>query len=218
MSPFPRPAFLTVSVLVLALAILGAACSGGDDEGDPEAFCELLLDGVAQADGEVDPAEYEALAEVAPGEVRSAVDKLRNTATDVETLDHTDLEALFAASFDPDATEARRELEVYAVSECDIPIDQARVEAQLDEFLAINFTDARWLEEVEVLISTEAGVISGIEAGFLSRPRGSDAVEVCRALAVYLYEVSDGDGPVRVYFEEKLLVSRESREATCQRP
>lgn len=198
--------------------LLGSACSDDSDQGDPEAFCELLLEGVAQADGNIDPAEYAALAEVAPSEVSSAVDKLGNTATDVESLGHTDLEALFAAAFDPDATEARRELETYAVEECAIPVDETRLQAGVEEFLAINFADARWLDDIEVSITNVAGVLAGIDAEFQSRPLATDAVEVCRALAVHLYEVTGGDGPVRVYFAEKLLVSRENREATCQRP
>jgi len=215
---FSAPAFLRISAAIAAVILLGSACSDDGDEGDPEAFCELLVEGVGQADGDVDPAEFEALAEVAPSEVISAVEKLAVTATDVETLDYTDREALFAASFDPDATEARQELEVYAIEECDIPVDQALLEAELAEFLAINFTDARWLDDIEVSVSIESGVISGIEANHLSRPLAGDSVEVCRALAVYLYEVSGGDGPVRVFLGEKLLVSRENREATCQRP
>jgi hypothetical protein len=205
-------------VILAALAVIGAACSDDADQGDPEAFCDLLVEGVGQADGDVDPAEFEALAEVAPAEVSSAVEKLGNTATDVETLDHTDLEALFAASFDPDATEARRELETYAVDECAIPVDEARLGAEVESFLAINFADARWIEEIEVSVTTEGSVLAGIEADFQSRPLATDAVEVCRALAVHLYEVNGGDGPVRVHFSKKLLVSRENREATCQRP
>ena len=67
------------------------------------------------------------------------------------------------------------------------------------------------VEDDQLVLSRSNGLLALDEAL-------GDAVEVCRALAVYLYEVSDGDGPVRVYFEEKLLVSRESREATCQRP
>jgi hypothetical protein len=200
------------------LSLLAAACADEGDQGDPEAFCELLVAGVGQADGDVDPAEFQSLAEVAPREVRGAVDKLGNTAADVETLDHSDLEALFDASFDPDASEARRELESYAVEECDIPVDQALLESEMDEFLAINFADARWLSEIEVVVSTESGIISGIEANFLSRPLAGEAVDVCRALAVYMYEVSNGDGPVTVTLDEKLLVSRQNREATCQRP
>ena len=64
----------------------GGGAAGGivrrddGDQGDPEAFCDLLVQGFGAADGDVEASEFEALGEVAPSEVSSAVDKLRNTA------------------------------------------------------------------------------------------------------------------------------------------
>jgi hypothetical protein len=221
MTTVPSPAKsrrVRLAVTALAVVLLMASCGDDGDKGDPEAFCGLLVQGFGAADGDVEASEFETLAAVAPSEVSSAVDKLRNTTSDVATLDDTDLEALFEASFDPDATEAWRELEAYAVGECDIAVDQNLQQAEVDDFLAINFADTRWVGQVDVEVSTEAAVISTIEVRFLTRPLSGDAVEACQALAVYSYEVAGGEGPVRVFLDEKLLVSREGPDTTCQRP
>ena len=68
----------TSFAVALALTLAAAACSNTEDPGDPEAFCDLLRNGVGLSAGGVDGLEQ--LEATAPPDVRPTVRRLANTA------------------------------------------------------------------------------------------------------------------------------------------
>lgn len=212
---------MRVVAVAVAVAVLAVSCSG-ESGGDPVAFCELLAEGVGRADGDVDPAEFDQLAEVAPEGISGTVEDLRNAAVDLSEIAETaTLEELFARAFDPEAREARRDLDRWAVVECQLPIDLEAIRADLDSFLATNYTGAGWVDIVEIDLEVVDGRLESITAE-LTTGLGPDAIEpafeACRGLSVYLYELQGGDGPVRVVHDDETVVSRIERETDCRQP
>lgn len=208
---------LVAAVVVVALA--AAACSGGSS-GDPVAFCDLLAEGVGRADGDVSAEEFDRLAEVAPEGIRGDVEDLRNAAVDLSEISETaSLAELFARAFDPEAREARRELDRWAVVECDLEIDLEAIERDLASFLATNYAGADWVDLVDIELEVEEGRLEVITAE-LERPLRDvePAFEACRGLSVYLYELRDGSGPVEVIHDGEIVVSRIDRDADCRQP
>ena len=91
---------MTRLVAVLVATCLIAAACGGSDDGDVEAYCELVNNGVG-----TETSEFESLLEVAPPEIRDAVNELTNTTREFDDIEEID--ELFDAAFDPDAQAAR---------------------------------------------------------------------------------------------------------------
>lgn len=204
---------------VAAVGLVASACSGGSS-GDPVAFCELLAEGVGRADGDVSPEEYARLAEVAPEGIRGAVEDLRNAAVDLSEIAETaSLAELFARAFDPEARDARQELDRWAVVECDLEIDLEAIEEDLASFLATNYAGASWVDLVDIELEVEEGRLEAITAELERELRDLEpAFEACRGLSVYLYEIRDGSGPVRVVYDGETVVSRIDRDADCRQP
>lgn len=134
-------------MVALTLALVVAAC-GGEDQGDEEAFCDLLRQGVGigSDDAEVNPGDFALLGGVAPPEIRDAVRQLANTARSLDEITDDNLDELFSAAFDPDAVAARQALVAYAISVC--RIDQGALAGgriASDEVLVAEVT--RYLED-----------------------------------------------------------------------
>ena len=115
--------------LAIAIALLATSC--GDDSavgGDPAALCELARAQATVEDTELDTlaADLDPFIEVAPGDVRSDFQLIRDTFAELEEIEATKgEEAAFAAALaignDADLTEAFDNIEQYLIAECNIP-------------------------------------------------------------------------------------------------
>lgn len=208
-----------IIAVVIVVALTGAACSGESSE-DPVAFCDLLADGVGRADGDVSAAEFDRLAEVAPADIRGAVDDLRNAAVDLAEIAETaTLAELFARAFDPEARDARRELDRWAVVECDLEIDLEAIQTDLATFMETNYAGADWVDLLDIELDVVEGRLEAITAELSKRLVDIEpAFEACRGLSVYLYEIQGGSGTVDVMFDGETVVSRFGRDADCRAP
>lgn len=211
-------------VVLCAVALFASAC-GGDDPGDKEAFCGQLREGrgIASPEATINPADFELLGAVAPKEIRSAVTKLANTARSLDEIGDSDLEALFAAAFDPEAETARLELFAYAENDCGIDseglqADAARLAAIEDvrEYVTNNFGGASWADALTYRVDNDQDGLNGVTAVFRRRAIGDEALDVCRALSVYLYELHEGEGAVAVERGAQDLAMRSGPDATCE--
>lgn len=117
----PRRILLLVTVLALVAGSIGGCGDDDqeDDQPDEGTFCWLavLNEPVAEADAPV----LRRLDELAPGEVDSAVDVLREAAEELEDLEpgspeHIALE--FEIRFREGYIEARNEVEAFVAAEC----------------------------------------------------------------------------------------------------
>jgi len=64
---------------VASIVALVAAGCGGDDDGDLEAYCRLVREGQGlSGSGEIDPADFDVLVDLAPQDIRPAVEQLAN--------------------------------------------------------------------------------------------------------------------------------------------
>jgi hypothetical protein len=212
----------------LVFAVLVAACSGTEDPGDPEAFCELLRDGIGLSAGGTDG--LDALEAAAPPDIRSTVRELANTARSLDEIPDADLDELFSAAFDPDAVEARDGLRTYAVERCGstlVPVDEAvdgvadeaDAEAQLASYIATNFGTTTWAGQLSIDAGFAFGRLDSLHAEFADDPASpDDALAACNALAVFLYEIESGSGEIRVTQDDTLLAGRSGPSAPCVRP
>lgn len=216
----------TLWVVLVGMLIAGG-CGGGEDEGDPVAFCRLLREGVGF--DATDVAGLEELEGVAPIDIRPAVRELSNTSRQLEDIPDTDLAELFAAATDPDADRARRDLEQYAVDQCGLEpgadgpeagaIDAETALADLASYITENFGTTEWADDLEFGVAFAFGRLDSVAATFRSDPDPEDApLEVCNALAVYLYEIQGGTGRVSVEDADGVLISREGPDERCLEP
>ncbi len=203
---------------VLTAALLAAGC-GGSDDGDLEVYCQLVNDGVGTETG-----EFDALAEVAPPEIRDAVTELGNTTRNFDEIEEID--ELFDAAFDPDAQAARREFEEHAESVCDYeaPVEEeelrrSSLSIELREYVADNFSADEWPSKVTYRVEQVTdGQIFDVTATFLSEPQDDEPLDVCSALGAWLYSVIRGAGEVSVEFRGDVVAERLGRTAGCEVP
>lgn len=213
---------LGAAATLLTLIVGMSSCSEGEANGNEQAFCGLLADGVGLADGGVSLNDFARLNAVAPNEIRPTVNRLRNAALDLSEIDPLDVAALFNARFDPNAQESRAALESYAVSTCEldledgppIPIDE--LSADLRTYLSENFADAAWTDNLVLAPGTTNGRLESVIARMVEPPSSdADAAEICRALSVYLYVLNSGDGSVSVEHNGEVVAFRSGPEASC---
>lgn len=218
-------ALLAVVVFVVIVGLLiRRPWSTPIDPGDPQAFCNQLEEGVGLTDGDVDPAEFEALGETAPPEIRVIVNQLRNSARDLTEIANDDpinLAELFSARFDPDALDARTRLEEYAVEVCGIdleagvPIPVDELQSQLRSYLDTNHSTAPWIDKLDARPVVENGQLDSILAGFTEPAEDDEVREVCEALSVYLYAVRGASGSVLVEDGNRESMLRAGPGAVC---
>lgn len=219
-----RPSSRRFRLLIAAFvtACLLASCSEAEPDGNEQAFCALLADGVGLFEADVSLGDFTRLNAVAPTEIRPTVNRLRNAALDLSEIDPLDVEALFNARFDPNALNARAALESYAISTCELDLDGGppvpidTLAENLRTYLDENFASAPWVNNITLEPGTVTGRLESVIAQLVNPP-GSDAEagEVCRALSVYLYEISNGGGTITVQHNSDVVAFRSGREASC---
>lgn len=211
--------------VALALALVAGAC-GGEDPGDQVAFCDLLSNGFGVDPSTATPGEYDALAAVAPPEMRPVVRALQNSAASIDEIaqqEPIDLEALYKARFDPGAEEAVSQLNEYATGTCLIDLEvngetDAGVSNDLVAYLGQNFGDAAWLSRIAAVIVDDEGVESAV-IQFTSAPESDvEAETVCNEVAFYLYRVRGSTGSIAVQYRGVNLMLRSGPDALCQAP
>lgn len=212
---------------LLAAVVVAGGCGGGEDEGDPVAFCGLLREGVGF--DATDVTGLEELEAVAPIDIRPAVRELSNTSRRLDDIPDSDLAELFAAATDPDAGQASIDLEQYAVEQCGLDpgadgpdvgaIDADTALADLSSYVSENFGTTAWADDLDFGVAFEFGRLDSVAATFRGEPDPEDApLEVCNALAVYLYEIQGGTGRVSVEDDDGVLISREGPDERCLQP
>ncbi|MEM7287274.1 MAG: hypothetical protein AAF480_13055 [Actinomycetota bacterium] len=207
-----------VAVLV-ATCVLAAAC-GGSDDGDVEVYCQLVNNGVGTVDG-----AFESLLEVAPPEIRDAVNELANTTREFEDIEEID--ELFDAAFDPDAQAARLAFSTHATESCgyEPPADDEEAlrfssnGIQLREYVSENFGNDDWPDKVTYRVAEASdGQIYEVTARFVDDPEDDEALDACAALGVWLYVALGAAGEVRIEHEGEVVAQRLTQTATCEAP
>jgi len=212
----------TLLGLIVALALLATGCTSSGEVGNEQAFCGLLSEGVGLRPSAQRLTDFDALEAVAPLSIRGTVLRLRNTELDLNEIDPLDVEALFNARFDPNASAARTALQDYAVTTCAIdlgegpPVPADEVVADLREYLESNFGDAPWIDTVGLTPGISNGKLNSIIARLVAEPTTDDeAGEICRAVSVYLYTLRSGQGTVSVEKNGAVVAFRSGPEASC---
>ncbi|MGI9622572.1 MAG: hypothetical protein ACR2PK_07025 [Acidimicrobiales bacterium] len=210
---------------LLLLAVIAAGCGGGNN-GDEEAYCDLIRSGVAiaPADQAGQAAGFEELLEVAPEEVRDAVQQLRNTTRGLTEIE--EVEQLFEAAFDPDAQAARMLFNQHAVEVCEFDgqaLSDDRLGSAADPlnnllaYVANNFVGEVWTTKVRYDIQQgEDASLESVTITFVLAPSGNEHVQACNALAVYLYEIERAEGEVTVVDGGDVVVRRASPDGSCR--
>lgn len=201
-----------------------SSCGGGDG-GDLEAYCQLLVDGtgLSASNEVVQAADFALLLEVAPSEIREAVQELTNTTRGLRDID--ELDQLFSAAFDPDAQAARTAFTDHAVRVCGVDsgalpagsVDStAALVDEVEAFVEGNFAAAGWVPKVRYDIERADGEVDGITVTFIIDPEDDEPVRACSAVAVYLYELRQGAGEVTVVADGLVVARRAGPDATCE--
>ncbi len=209
---------------LVAIAVIASACGGGGG-GDLEAYCELLSEGkgLSASNEVVQAADFAALLEVAPAEVRDAVQELTNTTRGLRDID--ELDQLFSAAFDPEAQAARTGFTQHAVTVCGVdsatlpPGEVDTTAALVDDveaYVESNFAAASWVPKVRYDVDRVDGDLDGITVTFIIDAEGDEPINACNALAVYLYELRRGAGEVAVVSDGLVVTRRAGPDASCE--
>lgn len=207
------------AVLAVLLLVV-AGCSSAPEPGDLAAFCSLLETGTGLSPSPT-AADLERLALVAPPAVRPTIEALQTRARDFDELlaeDPPDLEALFNARFDPQATSEQAALDRYALSSCGIAADRPPA-TRWNTYVQEHFEDDAWVESVTAQFEVTSDRIDTATMVFLDSPEPLTLVEdVCRAVSEFL--VADGADPgrVRVVIGSVVALEQDSPRGQCQLP
>ena len=221
---------LTVSVVVILFSMIAASC-GGKPDGDINAYCDLISQNfdLGIPDTNLPIEELDLLITLAPSEVRKVVTKIRNTSADIAEI--TDLDQLFAATFDPEALNAQNSFQAFNAQNCEISSQvvenlvvatQNAFETELENFLLVNYPEAAWNEKAEISIIFNGIEISGLEGSLPDENKILDQREIdtaeslCQALSLWLYAVQEQDGMILVTSGENRIIDRKSGTASCQ--
>lgn len=207
-----------VAVLV-ATSLLAVAC-GGSDDGDVDAYCQLVNNGVG-----TENTEFGALLEVAPPEITDAVNELANTTREFDDIEEID--ELFDAAFDPDAQAARLAFNTHATDACgyEPPADEDEAlrfssnGIRLRQYVSENFGNDEWPDKVTYRVAEASdGQIFEVTARFIDDPEDDEALDACAALGVWLYVALGAAGEVRIEHEGEVVAQRLTQTATCEAP
>jgi hypothetical protein len=214
-----------VRCLLIAVALVSVLAGCGNDDGDREAFCALLRDGVGIGSPEaaVRPEDYDRLREFAPVEIAPSVRQLQNTARSISEIDRTDLGALFAARFSTESEAARGALLTYGTEECGIEglstgeiTTDIQLASDLQTYVGENFRNDPWTQVVDYNVVAAAEGAVDIDIEFRTDPAAGLAIDACNAVAVFLYRVIEREGSVAVRDPDgTLLAERASAEEDC---
>ena len=114
-----KPVIMFLAVIVLPVIV--SSC-GGNTDGDIDAYCNLISKNLELGipDSNLPIEELDLLITLAPSEVRKIVTKIRNSSADIAEI--TNLDQLFAATFDPEALSAQSAFQTFNTENCDISI------------------------------------------------------------------------------------------------
>jgi len=181
-------------VVVAVLVAVFVTRSNQEFEGNLAAFCALL----EQPESGAEP-NYDALVEVAPKAIRLPVAKLQNTTREITELEQSeDIAAYFAASFDLEAYQARRDLDSYAFAECDLAISEADLRQDIVNYVNQRFGDTGWVGLAQLDLTLMDGLLYGLtveledpdsdpqEPSGQPEPSSATALEACQAYDGYL--------------------------------
>ncbi|KIE49724.1 MAG: hypothetical protein MB53_05210 [marine actinobacterium MedAcidi-G2A] len=216
--------FLFMIMVSASLAVTLVSCSRSAD-GDINAYCNLLSDNLDMGIPDTNLAieELDLLIAFSPSEVRETVTKIRNTSADIAEI--TDLDQLFAATFDPEALTAQSFFQKFNANNCDIStavVENLLVTAQkssqteLNNFIQNNYPEKVWGDDASISLIFNGIEVSGVE-GYL--PNGSEraiAESLCQALSLWLYAVQEQNGVIRVTSGDDLVIDRESKDGRCR--
>lgn len=217
-----RAVLRLLAVLGATVLVLGA-CAGGDD-GDIDAFCDLIREGVGidAGDGLVDAADYDRLLDVAPDDIAETIGRLANASRDLREI--TDLDDLFDAAFDPEAQAAREAFAAYIVEACGLDADalpRGRIDssadllAELVDYVQANFANETWTSKVRFDIERDNGELDGITVSFAVDSVGDEPLSVCNALRPWLYRIRAAEGPIEVVGGDLLLARSDGPDTNC---
>ena len=183
-----------LAALLLA-AMVATACTDAPEPGDLAAFCSLLESGSGLTPSPT-AEDLERLALVAPPAVRPTIEALQNRARDFDELlaeEPPDLEALFNARFDPQASSEQAALDQYASSSCGIATERP-APTRWNSFAQENYADAAWRDLVTAQFEVASNRIATATIVFAETPEPLTLVEdVCRAVSDFL--IADGAEP-----------------------
>ena len=207
---------------VVMVVTLGAGCAGAPDPGDLAAFCSLLETGSGLTPSPT-AEDLERLVLVAPPGVRPTIEALQNRARDFDELlaeEPPDLEALFNARFDPQATSEQGALDRFALSSCGIAVDRPPP-VRWNSWVSENHADAPWAGLVTAQFQVPSGSdrIETATVVFASTPEPMTLAEdVCRAVADFLIADGADPGRIRIFVGSVVALEADSPAGPCQLP
>lgn len=208
-----------LSSLVL-LVVLASGCTSAPDPGDLAAFCSLLESGTGLT-ATPSPADLDRLVLVAPPAIRPTIEALQSRARDFNELlaeEPPDLEALFNARFDQQATSERRQLDTYAESSCGIAVDRTP-STRWNDFVRANYQDAAWTSLITADFDANDNQIDTASVAFADVPNPISLVEdVCRAVSEFLAADGADPGRVRVFIGSVVQLEYDSPSGLCRLP
>lgn len=207
-------------IAVVLAALMAPACNTAPDPGDLAAFCSLLETGSGLTPSP-SAGDLERLVLVAPPAIRPTIEALQNRARDFDDLlaeDPPDLEALFDARFDPQASSEQAVLDQYALTSCGIAADRPPA-TRWNTYVRENHTDAPWRDLVTAQFEVTNDRIDTATMVFVDTPDPVTLVEdVCRSVSDFL--VADGADPgrVRVFIGSVVALEYDTPRGLCRLP
>jgi len=217
-----KPVIMFLAVIVLPVIV--SSC-GGNTDGDIDAYCNLISKNLELGipDSNLPIEELDLLITLAPSEVRKIVTKIRNSSADIAEI--TNLDQLFAATFDPEALSAQSAFQTFNTENCDISIQEVEdvvlatqrgIQADLDDFLLLNYSEETWNEKAEISVIFNGIEISGIQASLMETNEVAAAASLCQALSLWLYAVQERDGVVLINSADSQIIERKSEYSNCR--
>ncbi len=208
--------------ICLCIALL-PSCSNSSD-GDIEAYCGLVEENfeIGLANSGIELEDLDSLLDVSPKIIVKVVEKLRNSLADIAEID--ELDQLFAATFDPDALIAQQTFEIFNADECGISVEaiaaalrinQQLIEADLLDFLEKNVVYASWVGKIIVSLKFNSSVIQGAEATFITQAETGEALNVCRAISLWMFAIKEVEGSVLIFDSTREVVRRNASDTRC---
>jgi hypothetical protein len=240
---------VTVLVAAMIGVAALAGCSSDDDpgssddaSGDGEEFCGVL-EGSAEAQDDLSTPEgleaFEEFVAAAPDELDGPMQTIEETIDAVTGLDEDDPDAfgaLFGAFLDPRFIAASAEIEDWGVDNCGLPegfldadsgsFDDGDVDDDLASGDALATADIRtYLDDTYGDRAPYADIIGltrvnrAVIASFGVEATVEDALEVCEAIATYVYDLGEGGEGVDVSVadaEGETMATRVESSAECE--
>jgi len=160
---------------------------------------------------------------VAPPAVRPTIEALQNRARDFDELlaeSPPDLEALFNAKFDPQATTEQGVLDQFALSSCGIAVDRPPP-VRWNNWVRENHASAPWVDLVTTQFEVPAATdrIDSATIVFADAPGpASLAEDVCVAVAEFLVADGADPGQIRIFVGSVVALEVDTPAGPCRLP